>query len=200
MEEVKEMLHEFNKSLKEDMAEIKREIKNDIKEIREDIKDMKKEIQKSKEEMGSMVEEITQVKAEWDKEKEAVYSRIKEAEDRMEKIERQKIRNNLLITGITMDAQNDSILEEAMEKMIEQELMLKTKIKKAHKIGQERCIVEMAEWGDKVKILKEKAKLRGKDIFIEADLTKHEQKIQKHMRDVAREEKKKGNVVKVGYQ
>uniref|UniRef100_A0A6P7GEL9 Uncharacterized protein PF11_0207-like n=1 Tax=Diabrotica virgifera virgifera TaxID=50390 RepID=A0A6P7GEL9_DIAVI len=110
MEEIKEMLREFNKSLKEDMAEIKREIKNDIKEIREDIKDMKKEIQKSKEEMGSMVEEITQVKAEWDKEKEAVYSRIKEAEDRMEKIERQKIRNNLLITGITMDAQNDSIL------------------------------------------------------------------------------------------
>uniref|UniRef100_A0A6P7GEK3 Uncharacterized protein LOC114341413 n=1 Tax=Diabrotica virgifera virgifera TaxID=50390 RepID=A0A6P7GEK3_DIAVI len=62
MEGIKEMLLEFNKTLKEDMAETKQDIKNDSKEILEDIKDTKKEIQKSKEEMGSMVEEITQVK------------------------------------------------------------------------------------------------------------------------------------------
>ncbi|XP_050516647.1 uncharacterized protein PF3D7_1120000-like [Diabrotica virgifera virgifera] len=200
MDEIKQMLRDLKKDLHEDMAQIKREIQNDIREMREDIKDTKKELQKNREEMKSMAKEITQMKEEWTREKEELHNKIKEVEDKMERMEKQKIRNDLTITGLPTNTDNEDTLEEALEKMFQTELLLKTKIRRAQKIGQDRCIVEMVEWNDKIKILQGKAKLKGKDIFIDSELTRNEQKIQKKIRDIAREEKKKGAIVKVGYQ
>src|SRR3978361_675487 len=68
---------------------------------------------------------------------------------------------------------------------------------KSNKIGASKCILEMNEWTDKVKILKEKGRLRGKHMFIDSELTLKEIEIQKKIRDVAREERKKGVRVKV---
>ncbi|XP_050516273.1 uncharacterized protein PF3D7_1120000-like [Diabrotica virgifera virgifera] len=143
MDEIKQMLRDLKKDLHEDMAQIKREIQNDIREMREDIKDTKKELQKNREEMKSMAKEITQMKEEWTREKEELHNKIKEVEDKMERMEKQKIRNNLTITGLPTNTDNEDTLEEALEKMFQTELLLKTKIRRAQKIGQDRCIVEM---------------------------------------------------------
>ena len=74
-------------------------------------------------------------------------------------------------------------------------------MRRAYKIDEGRyIIIETEQWNYKLTILKEKAKLKGRDIFIDSELTKTKRGIQKCIRDVYRIEKGKGAKIKVGYQ
>lgn len=57
----------------------------------------------------------------------------------------------------------------------------------------------MKNWESKQKIMREKYKLKGKDVFIEHDLTKEEREVQRQIREVARNSKKRGGITKIGY-
>jgi hypothetical protein len=61
----------------------------------------------------------------------------------------------------------------------------------------------MEEWSEKVKVMKQKGKLREKketeEIFIDNDLTTQERETQKKQRTIAKEEEREGKKVKVGY-
>jgi predicted Zn-ribbon and HTH transcriptional regulator len=63
--------------------------------------------------------------------------------------------------------------------------------------------VEREEWSEKEKVIKQKGKLRDKKeiekIFIDKDLTKQEREIHKKLRTIAKEEKREGKEVNVGY-
>ena len=62
--------------------------------------------------------------------------------------------------------------------------------------------MELKHFEDKVNILRAKGKLinrKGEAIYIDCDLTRKEQETQKRLRDIATEEKKKGKIVKKGY-
>ncbi|KAF5289581.1 hypothetical protein FQA39_LY15028 [Lamprigera yunnana] len=52
-------------------------------------------------------------------------------------------------------------------------------------------IAEISNWEGKMLIMKNKNKLKGKQVYIDNDLTKEEQKVQAEVRRVAREEKAK---------
>lgn len=60
--------------------------------------------------------------------------------------------------------------------------------------------VELNSLEDKIKIMKNKNKLKGQDRYINDDLTRQEREIQNDLRKGAREEKEKGNEVKGSYQ
>lgn len=63
-------------------------------------------------------------------------------------------------------------------------------------------VVQMANFEAKIKVMENKNKLRsyaGGNVYIENDLTVKERGIQKQIRDVARNERQKGNVAKVGF-
>ena len=61
--------------------------------------------------------------------------------------------------------------------------------------------VTFKNFEDKLKIMRNKSKLRGQDIYIDSDLTKAEREIQGILRQRAREEREKGDTeAKVGYQ
>jgi hypothetical protein len=70
-------------------------------------------------------------------------------------------------------------------------------------INKDRILVEMEEWSGKEKVIKLKGKLREKKktekIFIDNDITKPEREIQKKLGTIAKEEKREGKEVKVGY-
>lgn len=53
---------------------------------------------------------------------------------------------------------------------------------------------------DKIAVMRNKNKLKGEDCYIDADLTRQEREIQQALRTRAREEREKGNIVKVSYQ
>jgi hypothetical protein len=59
----------------------------------------------------------------------------------------------------------------------------------------DQVLVEMEEWSGQEKVMKQKGKLRERKetekIFIDNDLTKQERKIQKKLKTIAKEEKRK---------
>lgn len=63
-----------------------------------------------------MREAINQIKEEWTKEKEELTNNLKGTEDRMAKMKKGRIRNNLIITGIDIGAKNEEVLRDRMEK------------------------------------------------------------------------------------
>lgn len=201
MEEIKVMILNLRKEIKEDVTEIKREVGTEVNEIGRDVRCLREEIEQNTEEMKLIREEINRMREEWRREREEMIGKLREAEEKIEKLEKDRIRNNLVVCGIDMMPNSDEVLKEAMESMLEKELKVRVKTKKVYKIGPKKCIMEMNDWQDKVMVLKEKGRLKGKSVFIDSDLTATEREIQKKIRDIARDERKKGaKVVKVRYQ
>lgn len=55
----------------------------------------------------------------------------------------------------------------------------------------------MKRWEDKEEVIKNKHKLKGTQIYLDHDLTKTENEIQKKLREIAKNER--GKAVNVGY-
>lgn len=53
-------------------------------------------------------------------------------------------------------------------------------------------MAEMESWTEKQEYIKNKYKLRGTSIYIDNDLATEERRIQREIRNIAREEKSKG--------
>jgi hypothetical protein len=67
----------------------------------------------------------------------------------------------------------------------------------------QQVLMEIEHWSGKEKTMKQKGKMREKKetekIFIDNDLTKQEREILKKPRTIAKEGKREGKEVKVGY-
>lgn len=174
-------------------------IKNMLMEIKGDIKDMKETITQNNEEVKTLRTQIEIMQNEWRAEKKELTDKLSKAEQRIEKLEKDKIRNNLVVTGIKITAENEKNLCEVIEGMLKKELNLNMKVKEAYKIGEKRCIIETKCWEEKCKILKEKKKLKGQDIFIESAMTAKERDTQNIIRKIAKAEREKGASVKVKF-
>ncbi|XP_072400326.1 uncharacterized protein [Diabrotica undecimpunctata] len=117
-------------------------------------------------------------------------------------MDKQIRKQNIVIKG--HDFKENEELEDATN-FIANQLNLNVKIKDVQKIRTSQgkppvAIVKVDTMKDKELIMKNKSKLRGTRYFIENDLTQAEAKLQKELRDMAREEIGKGNETKVGYQ
>lgn len=60
-------------------------------------------------------------------------------------------------------------------------------------------MIETNNYEGKIEIFAKKNMLKGKDIFIESEITASEREIQKIIRDTAREERLKGSNVKIKF-
>jgi hypothetical protein len=108
--------------------------------------------------------------------------------------------NNIIVTGIEINTKESKQLKEAVARILNEELNVKAGVNKAYRIGVKKYVVELTDWESKIQILKTKKVLKGKDMYIESELTREEMAIQKKIRDIAREERKKGAAAKVRYQ
>lgn len=87
--------------------------------------------------------------------------------------------------------------KEVGKEFLEKELELGGKIKYIKIEGKEKrevIIVEMEDWQAKEKIMKEKSKLSGRNIFIDHEMTKEEREVQRKLRE--REQEKRGKKAK----
>lgn len=101
-----------------------------------------------------------------------------------------------------VDAYDPHILKVDMEKLMKEHMELEINLKDAKKLGPRTCLITMNSVEDKIKVMKNKSKLRTcqKRIYINDDMTKEERKVQEKVRIRAREEKAKGRRVKLGFQ
>lgn len=200
MEEIKKMFLEMKQDLKKEMLGIRDEIRDDIRGIRSDIQIMREEAEKNREEVREMREEIDRMKEMWAREKNELKDKMEKFEEEMERRERHKIRNNLVVTGVELKVSEREKLKVELTKLIEAELGLKVGVGDAYKIGERKYVMEVNNWAEKLQILKEKRRLKGRSIYLESELTRDERIIQKKIRDVARRERGKGVTVRVKYQ
>lgn len=199
MEEIKKMLQEFQWDIKREIEGIKLEIRESIKEVKDDIRELKEQLKENRENMEAIKNEISEIKRSDRKEKGEMKGKIDCVEKRLEMIEKDKIRNNLIVSGIDIDGQKGEQVKKTMQVMLDKELGVRAEIKRASRINNKKCVIVMEEWRGKIEILKEKKKLKGGYIFIDSDLTKKEREIQKKIRDRAGKEREGGRRTKVGY-
>lgn len=180
----------FEKILKL-MQEMKTEIKDEMKQIREDQKSYAMEMKKLKEENEDLRKENESIKAE-----------LTEIKQNMESIDKEKRKNNIVLSGLKMDTNNQADLKKDMENFFQTNLQLGINVRNAIKIGENRCLIQLNNGDDKQAVMNNKYKLkykRNEKIFLNNDMTKQERIVQRQIRKLAKDEKEKGKEVKIGY-
>lgn len=170
-----------------------------------------KQKEKEKEVKKKEVEEVVKgMMVTWREEVEKAESQgkmiMEESEKEVQKLkrmienkERRERKNNIVIRGLWNEKKD---VRSVGIDFIEKEFEAGDKVKHIRTVGKESrevIIVEMEDWQSKERIMKEKSKLRGRNIFIEHDLTREEREVQRKLREVARREREEGKMVKVGY-
>jgi len=115
------------------------------------------------------------------------------------KRDRERRRNNITIR---VEKWGENNLEQEVKEFIKESLKLEVEIGKAFKLrtrgGRHTVVAELESWEQKRDIMRRKRELKER-IFIDDDLTKKEREIQDHIREKAKEVKRKGNRAKIGY-
>lgn len=177
---------------------------NDIREMfnlqREAMSELTQTIRELKNEMKQMRETMERKEEEWRREKEELIARIDKLEEREVRRERAGRKNNIVVKGLEIREGDE---KEQIEKFISEKLQVEVSIKKVQVVGTKQTqiiIAEMNNWEEKTAVMKKKKLLSSTKVYIDNDLTREQRVIQREIREIAREERKKGKHVIVLYQ
>lgn len=176
-----------------------REIKVEQREIKEGQRAMEEENRKYMEELKGIKMENEEIK----KQNQELKVALEAVNKKLESIERDKRRNNIVVQGVTINDTKPEVLVERMKDFIEGHVGVKVSVKNARKLGNKTCLVELENRKDKMEVMKSKSKLRQHkdvEVYINDDMTKVEREIQGKIRKVAQQERERGKRVKIGYQ
>lgn len=138
----------------------------------------------------------------WEEEKTEIRNRQDALEARLERMERQTKRNNVVITGLPLQKERPArmVTKEFFKEKLNQEapvidaFYVKTR-------GGTKIVAKMASSDDKVAIMKSKRGASGLEkVYIDDDLTKREEFIQFKARELKKSLKAQGQEAKVGFQ
>ena len=106
----------------------------------------------------------------------------------MEKQDREHRGNNIIIQGLKIE---DAKIKEDTQRFLRAELGFEGEVSETKKVGKNRDViaVNIDSFKNKQEIMKSKAKLRNKPIFINNDMTVKESDIQRILRNRVREER-----------
>lgn len=120
----------------------------------------------------SVNENLTQQLGNWQQEKVLILNKQAELEARIERMERQQIRNNIVITGLNVPTDPRTAVQSLFTDGLGQSFAVSDVFKINAKTGASRIVVKMASAEDKATILKNKNALLTSqpNIFISSDL------------------------------
>lgn len=174
----------------ERMEDIK-EIKSELKELKKENIELKNEVEQIRNMYKDREEDIKKEKMEWKR-------KLQEVEERLDKKERHERKNNIIIKGLQL--QEDG---QTLQNWLKHELNVDVKILETHKIGKKKerptFLARINTWEEKMEVMKNKYKLKNQAIFIENDMTVKEREIQKKLRQISEKEKINGKRTKVSY-
>lgn len=172
----------------------------ELRKMNEAMQDILKELRANTSEIRELKEEMKSKEKKWECERKELTERIEKLEQRIEKNEKEKRRNNLVIKGKNLENSNN---KEKMAEFMKNKLEVDAEIKKVVTISKKddwnTILVQMETWEEKLKVLKNKNKLKGSNIFIEHDYTQDERRIQGEIIKIAKAETEKGNETKIFY-
>lgn len=164
-----------------------------LEEMEKKTENEEKETEGEKNRRGNVRSEVE--KAEKEEEKVILKETKREIEKmkrKLEEKEKKERRNNIIVKGLEWKSGNK---KEEVKEFLTKEFGIGKKIRNTIIFGRkerEWAMVEIEDWETKQAIMRDKKKLRGKNIFIDHDLTKEEREIQKALRDRAEKERKEG--------
>lgn len=180
------------------LIDMVKDLKIETAQIRKDQEEYREEIRKLREENKLLIAENQEIK----QENKITKEKLREVSDTVEWLEKERRKNNLVMSGIKIDTEDKKVLKQAVENMFENNLQVKVQIKAAHRLGEKICLIEMEKEEEKEKIMKSKHKLKDindEKIYINNDMTKKEREKSKEIRKIAKNERDKGKNVKIGY-
>jgi hypothetical protein len=180
------------------LIQLVKDLTTETKQIRADQEETKNEIMKIREENKQLLRENQEIKEEY----KIMKQHNKELEIRLERLEKEKRRNNVVVNGLRIETESNKVLKEVMEELFEKKLQVKIDVKEAYKLGEETCLIELRNAQEKELIMANKyklKKLKNERIYINQDMTRMEREKAKEIRKVAKQEMEKGKQVKVGY-
>ncbi|KMQ86170.1 hypothetical protein RF55_14931 [Lasius niger] len=161
-------------------------------------------------EMGKMRKEIRQREEKWREEKREMKEKIQGLEMRIQemkgKLERKIKEGGSLVEGGVRGGkeEREREIKKGVEKVLEK-IGAKVKIEEVRRAGGKygkegrMVVVKLGSREQKREIMEKKKRLMGRKIRIEDDLTWEERKIRWKIREIAEEERRKGNRVWIGY-
>lgn len=166
-------------------------VKRDLKEIREEQMMYREELEKIKEENKLLHTE-----------NEANKKRLLQLEQKVEEMDRDKRRNNIIVQGMPIAIHEEQAIKHEMETLMKNKLEVDIKIKGARELGENTCLLELNNNTDKQLVMANKRKLknvREARIYINNDVSKEDREVQSKIRTVAKEEGSKGKTVKIRF-
>lgn len=189
------------RGIKTQNESFREETKKELEEIRTEIR---KRDDKWDNDKTVLQDKITSIENKVETKINNIETRLQEIAEAEEKRQKQERRNNIIIKNAETEETKSITVQEEVNKILE---TLETDVNydDARRIGKDwrgrnMILVRITNFEDKLKVLRNKKKLEGKDCFIENDMTKEERQIQAKIRIRAKEEIAKGNTVKIGYQ
>lgn len=170
----------------------------EIKQIRKEQNELRKELEESNSEARALREAIKEMNQKWEQKYVEMENKYNKLERRIENMEKEKRKNNIVVTGIEI-VEKDGEMEKQMEEWMNTELGVESKVKEVKRITQNRTLVSIENFNGTLRVLRSKNKLRGKKIYIDSDLTPQERDIQKKLRQTARKLREEGKNVKIGH-
>lgn len=175
-----------------------REIKGDIKRDNEQLKN---ELKMQNEQIKELKEEIRKGELKWQEERKELTQRIETLEGKLEKQEKERKKNNIVIKGLKVEETN---VKSEVQKFLEKEMGVEGVVNNAYKIGKQKgkelIVAEMNDIEAKNEVMNKKKNLGKTQVYIENDLTVAERQIQNAIKQIAFNERKQGKKTKIGYQ
>lgn len=196
-----------SKMTENDMEEMKR----DLQLILTSIKKVNESITTEGEERKKEIEQIKQLietgKNEWIEEKKIIMDKQNLIERRLNNMEKASKRNNIVMSNYKAKEGMGRKLTTEIEALLQEktgEKVMVEAVQKFKSLTGDRLIVTMKDFEDKLAVLRKKKLIylveegKMKPIYVNDDLIREDQGIQKKARDICREAKKLGKEAKIG--
>ncbi|KAI4459084.1 hypothetical protein MML48_6g00020248 [Holotrichia oblita] len=144
--------------------------------------------------LGKIMEMIRELKVDLKAEIRSIGTELKEIIQEVKILKQENITLRNKNEQLKKEVNEPDLLKEEMHQFIESELEVKVALKGIRKIGDKIYWVELDSMDEKLKIMRNKSKLknrRGDKIYINDDMTKQQREIQGIIRRTAREEMNK---------
>lgn len=181
------------------MLEMMENMTKEVALIRTEQREFNEELRRLKDENETLKKENEKIKEESVQTKKVLV----DLQTRIEFLEKEKRRNNLIISGLKIETEKTEERKAEINGFMRRELNVGVSIKTVAKLGEKTYLIALENTEEKLAIMKNKNKLRhmkGNKVYINNDQTIQEREIQKFIRDRAREERQRGKSVIVKYQ
>ena len=125
------------------LIEMFKEFKTEQHIMKTEQEEIKKEIGKIREQNNILMSENTALK----EENNDIKEKLTEVCNKVERLEKEKRRNNVVITGLELQTEDPTLLKSDIEKLINERLQINLLTKKAYKIGTKNLLVGVVAGG-----------------------------------------------------